>query len=247
MRAYDIGVGFETVNNIYIPCKISLTTHPHWLIVGGSGSGKSIFTQYALNSVLDTDIQLYIADFKGSGDYTALTANYAEFEACIELIEAFYEHYQIVKQQRTGEHLLLCIDEYAGCMVWLEGKDKKKAVEIKGKIAEILMQGRALAGGGSAWLWCICQRADSGYFSNGARENFMVSIGFSNLSKESKVMLGFHAEDIPDNYRPGTGKALLSADGQPLIVLQVPQIDKLRLKSLLQKKAARRNGAAVSE
>ena len=242
----SIEIGYEQVDGIYLPLTVSLSSHCHWLIVGGSGSGKSVFIQYVLNSVLDMPVELHIGDFKGSGDFSSLSPFYAEFEACIGLIEAFYARYQEIKLHKTGEHILLVFDEYAGFLVWLESKDKKKAAEIKGKIAEILMQGRALSGGGSAWFWCVCQRADSGYFSNGARENFMVSIGFSNLSKESKVMLGFHAEDIPEDYKPATGKALLSVDGRELTVLQVPKIDISRLKLLLTKKAARRTGSAGS-
>lgn len=241
---YELKLGFECVDGIYLPCHVDLSTHCHWLIVGGSGSGKSVFLQYALNGVLNMPVQLYFCDFKGSGDFSSLSPHYAEFEACTGLVEEFYNKYQEIKLNKTGEHILLVFDEYAGFLVWLESQDKKKAVEIKGKIAEILMQGRALSGGGSAWFWCVCQRADSGYFSNGARENFMVSIGFSNLSKESKVMMGFHVEEIPEDYAPATGKALLSVDGRVLTVLQVPQIDLPKLRLLLQKKAARRTGGA---
>lgn len=233
-------LGFSCVNDIFFPFNVDLKTHPHFLICGGSGSGKSVFLLYLLNQLLDTNIQLYIGDFKGSGDFATLSPKYAEFEQCIGLIEEFYDKYQFIKQNKTGEHILLIFDEYAGFLVWLESIDKKKATEIKGKIAEILMQGRALAGGGSAWFWCICQRADSNYFSNGARENFMCSIGFSRLSKESKTMLGFYVEDIPEDYEPCTGKALISVDGQPLSVLQVPQIDVSRLKRLLEIKAKRK-------
>ena len=242
----DINLGFKNIDNIYLPCYVNVLTHCHWLVVGGSGSGKTVFLEYVLNHMLDTSITLYIADFKGSGDLSAITPFYSEFDACIELIEDFYTKYQEIKLHKTGERILLIFDEYAGFMVWLESKDKKKATEIKGKIAEILMQGRALPGGGSAWFWCVCQRADSCYFSHGARENFMLSIGFSNLSKESKVMLGFHAEDIPTDYKPSTGRALLSVDGHDLTVLQVPRIDISRLKLLLAKKAAHRTGIAGS-
>lgn len=239
---FNVQLGFELIQGVFLPLNLNLKSHCHWLIVGGSGSGKTVFVEYVLNSLLNTSISLFIADFKGSGSFATLTSNYAEFEACIDLVEHFYDRYQYIKQNKTEEHILLIFDEYAGFLVWLESKDKKKAVEIKGKIAEILMQGRALSGGGSAWFWCVCQRADSGYFSNGARENFMVSIGFGNLSKESKIMLGFHADEIPEDYTPETGKALLSADGQALTILQVPKIDEKRLKLLLEKKAMRRAG-----
>ena len=110
-------------------------------------------------------------------------------------------------------------------------------------MAEILMQGRSLPGGGSAWFWCVCQRADSTYFSHGARDNYMVSIGMGRLSKESKGML-FPGEEIPEDYTPCTGRGLILEDGKNLRIFQVPQIDKTRLKRLLLKKAKQRAGEA---
>lgn len=200
---------------------------------------------YILSQLLNMPLKLYIGDFKGSGDFYGLTPQYAEFEAITELIEAFYDHYQNIKKKQTGEKILLIIDEYAGYITFLESNDKKKCTAIKGKIAEMLMQGRALRGGGSAWIWCVCQRCDSTYFDK-CRENFMLRIGFSNMSSESRRMMGFLTEDIPENYEPMTGKALLSVDGKPLRVLQVPKIDVIRLKKLLLIKAERRTGSASS-
>ncbi len=223
---------------VFIPLGISLEKSCHWLIVGGSGSGKSVLLLYALYGLSDSAIKIFIGDFKGSGDFIGLTSNYAEFDACVDLIEEFYTYYQDIKQNKTGEKILLVFDEYAGFLIWLEGQDKKKATEIKNKIAEILMQGRSLPGGGSAWLWCVCQRADSTYFSHGARDNYMVSIGMGRLSKESKSML-FPGEEIPEDYFPATGKGLILENGQELRIFQVPQIDKTRLKKLLLKKRNR--------
>jgi len=226
-----------------IPLDISLKSSCHWLIVGGSGSGKSVLLLYALNSVLNCHIRLFIADFKGSSDFVGLTSDYAEFEDCVDLIEKFYSCYQNIKQNKTGERILLIFDEYAGFLVWLEGHDKKKSIDIKNKVAEILMQGRSLPGGGSAWVWCVCQRADSTYFSHGARDNYMVSIGMGRLSKESKGML-FPGEEISDDYIPTTGKGLILEDGKELKIFQVPKIDKDRLKKLLLKKAGPGAGEA---
>ena len=229
-----------------LPITENLTQICHFLVCGGSGSGKSVFLLYVLFQLLDMPLGVFIGDFKGSGLFDGITPHYAEFEAITELIEAFYEQYQNIKKNQTGEKILLIIDEYAGYITFLESNDKKKCTAIKGKIAEILMQGRALRGGGSAWLWCVCQRCDSTYFEK-SRENFMLRVGFSNISSESKRMLGFLAEDIPENYKPMTGKALLSVDGKPsLRVLQVPKVDIVKLKKLLRIKAERRNSEAIS-
>lgn len=236
-----IKIGFEVTEfqGVFLPLEISLEKSCHWLITGGSGSGKSILLLYALNSLLNAPISLYIADYKGSGDFKGLTDKYAEFGDCVRLVEDFYSHYQNIKQNKTGERILLVFDEFPSFLIWLEGdKDKKKATEIKNKVSEILMTGRLLPGNGSAWLWCVCQRADSTYFSNGSRTNYMISIGMGRLSKESKGML-FPGEEIPEDYVPCTGRGLILEDGKPLRVFQVPQIDKVRLKKLLLRKAKR--------
>lgn len=241
-------IGFKLTESpgVFIPLVINLESTCHWLVVGGSGSGKTIFLLYALNSVLNTCIRLYVADFKGSGDFLQLTPNYAEFEDCEMLIRNFYQHYQKIKENKSGEKILLLFDEYAGFLIWLESQDKKKAADIKSMVAEILMQGRALPGGGSAWFWCVCQRADSAYFSHGARDNYMLIAALGRLSKESRGML-FSGEELPD-YTPGVGKGLISIAGKPVMAFQVPQINKIRLLQLLRHKAAdQRSGVAAKQ
>lgn len=232
-----VRVGFEIIKNVKgIRLEVNMKTACHWIICGGSGSGKSYFILYALNSILNDQIILYLADFKGSGDYIGLSDKYAEFGEITAFIEDFYSKYIEIKENQTGEHIMLIFDEYAGFLVWLEGNDKKKAAEIKNKISEILMLGRELPGGGSAWIWIVCQRADSTYFAHGARDNFMVSVGMGRLSKESKTML-FPGEDFPPQYSPETGCGVILEDGKPLRIFEVPNFDKKRVKSLLEKKS----------
>lgn len=240
-------IGFKIIcPGVFLPLDIDLNKACHWLIVGGSGSGKSVFLLYVLNSLITHRIGLFIADFKGSGDFIGLTSNYAQFEDCVDLIEKFYIRYQDIKHNKTGEKILLIFDELGGFMIWLESMDKKKANEIKGKMAEILMQGRELPGGGSAWLWSSLQRADNTYFSHGARDNYMIVIALGRISKESKGML-FSGEDIPD-YTPAVGRGLILQAGKPITIFQVPQIKKKYLMELLRHKAAdQRSGVAAKQ
>lgn len=235
----------EVAGSIYVPATIGLDKGQcHTLICGSSGSGKSVQVLYALNSVLNTNIELYIADFKGSGDFVGISDKYAEYDAIFDLIVDFYDEYQRIKEKKLNKKLLLVADEYAGAIIYLEGQDKARAKTIKSMIAEILMQGRELAGGGGAWIWTICQRADASYFNNGARDNYQVRVLFGKPSTESRQMMGFDKEDIPEDYAPARGRALCCIEGQELFVLQVPKIDKNRLKALLRKKASRRAGEA---
>lgn len=239
----EIRAGFIMVDGFYFPLTIDLETHPHWILNGGSGSGKSILLLYLLNSLLNYPLHLFICDPKGSGDFEGLSRHYACYDDCADLVEKVYERYRKIKTEKTGEKIVLLIDEYAAFILNLENKDKKRASSIKNKISELLMQGRHLPGNGSVAVWVVTQRADAEYFPKGARLNFMVSIGMGRLDPQSKAML-FPGEEIPE-YIPQRGTGLILADGEPLRVFQVPFIEVDRFKKFLKEKARRRNNGSV--
>lgn len=113
-----VKVGYEKVGEIRgIPLNVNMKVCCHWLIVGGSGSGKSCLVLYVLNAILTHSMPLYIADFKGSGDYIGLSKKTADFGNSVALIDEFYDRFQEIKRNQTGEHILLIIDEYAGMLV----------------------------------------------------------------------------------------------------------------------------------
>lgn len=233
IRAGEVGEA-----GLYVPLLIDLDKNPHWLITGGSGSGKTILVLYLLNSILNYRLELFVGDPKGSGNFRGITGNYAEYDECIELIETAYKRYLEIKRNRTGEKLLLLIDEYPSLVIRLEATDKKRAAGVKAMIAELLMQGRSLPGNGMVAVWLIAQRPDADYFPKGARLNFMVVIGMGRLDTQSKQML-FPGEEMPV-YRPMTGTGLILVDGQPLRILHVPQIETKRLTDHLQRKSQSR-------
>lgn len=243
----NICVGYLIVRpGVFVPLNVDLQKNCHWLCTGATSSGKTTMILYAyrgllkLNSSLDIPIQIYLADYKGSGDFVGLTGekNYAEFDGCLSLVQAFYEHYQKIKDNRTGEHILLIFDELPGFLLHLE---RKTASDVKRMLSEILMVGRILPGGGSAWLWTLCQRGDSEYFEHGARQNYLLTVCLNRVSKEVKSML-FSGEDFPENYQPNIGRGVILIDGRPLQVFQVPKFDKDKMVKLLRLEA-RKNGA----
>lgn len=242
----QIKVGVITDRGLNVPLVFSLETHGHCLVTGKSGSGKSVLLLYMLNSVLnDKEIGVYLGDPKNSGDFDGVTCHYATDGAVAELIEEVYEKYQEIKREKTGERILLLIDEYPSFILNLENQDKKRAGAIKNMIAELLMQGRALPGGGAVSVWLVAQRADADYFPKGARLNFMVAIGIGRLDTQSRLML-FPGEELPE-YEPTRGTGLILMDGKPIRVFRVPVIEKERLKKLLQEKARRRGGGAADQ
>lgn len=213
---------------------VDVGVNPHWLICGRSGSGKSKMLAYLLYSLLDyRDLTIFFCDPKGSGDFSGILPNYAEYDACTDLIEQAYKYYVKIKTHQTGERMILIIDEYPAYVLRLEGMDKKKAQEIKNMISEILMQGRALPGGGSAAIWILAQRADADYFPKGARLNFKVVVALGQLDTQSRTML-FPGEDLPD-YPIQQGLGVIWVDGQPIRVIKVPYLPS-EIKKVLDKK-----------
>lgn len=224
-----LNIGYVKLLDYYLddPVRftIDLEKSCHAVICGSSGTGKSYFMLYVIYYLIDKGINLYIADFKCSGDYIGITKNYSEAFECVDLIDKFYQHFMEIKEQKTGEKIMLICDEFGGLMNYISNIDKKKAQDLKNKVSQILMLGRELPQNGSAWIWIVLQRADSDYFSHGSRDNFMLAVGFGRLSKESKAML-FTGEEFPENYFPETGVAAVLEDGFPLRFLQVPKYNK---------------------
>ena len=236
---YKIKIGFERNEYGTFPIAVDLKKHCHWLVVGPTGSGKSVFLSYILTQILNlNDLKLYIADFKGSKDFAGITPDYAEYEDVTGLFNQFYDTFCESKRSKNGKKIIMVIDEYNS---WIGSLDKKQSADIKQKVAQVLQQGRSLPDGGAAWLICAMQRCDADNFTGGARDNFMVRIGLSNLSKESKMMLGFSADDIPsDYYKPQTGRGLIQTEGNNLKVFDVPKIEAERIQKLLQIKGNRK-------
>lgn len=236
----EIPIGF---NGRYknVPIKADLEKTGHICIVGGTGSGKSVCMLYILYQILKLPVAvtMYVGDFKKSGDYKGITKHFAEYEKVTDLIQNFYAEFEQTPEGNQ-EMKFLILDEYAGYILWLMQKDKKKCEEIKTIISNLLMLGRSR----HCYVICIQQRITAQLFPSGvgAIDNFQILIGLSRLTPDSRKSLfaGQHLENetFEKNYQPKTGQGLCLIDGQPLQALQVPYIrDKEQLKRLLRKMA----------
>lgn len=238
MKKVLINLGFDLRTRFPIQADIFRTGHI--CIVGGTGSGKSMAALYILYGILSLPykIQLYIGDFKKSGDYKGITPNFEEFEQVVGLIEKFYGIFEETEENSPAIKICL-IDEYAGFITWLTQKDKKKCEEIKGKISNLLMLGRSR----HCYVASIQQRISAQLFPSGigAIDNYQILIGLGRLSVDSRKSLfaGEHLDkDFEESYSPVCGQGLILIDGQPLRAVQIPYIsDKGRMTALLRKKA----------
>jgi len=208
---------------------LSIKSHCHALITGGSGAGKSRTILYLLGCQLQdtSEIEVYFCDFKKSEDFSFLKG-YKHYYSGNECYEGIMEYYNSFCEVREGgnakQRCVLIFDEFPAFINYLTMRDKqektKKASDALGAIAEILMLGRGTGKGYGVWI--VTQRADASLFANGARDNFMITVGLGRMSKEQKGML-FAGEDIPNKVFH-TGEGCILADGYPLQLVAYPKI-----------------------
>lgn len=225
--AYDRDTAYDV--QMKLPVESSIDSHPHALLTGSSGSGKSVALLFLLGKRLqaDPDTCIYVCDFKNSADFRFLAKSsypyYFAGDDSFRGITKFYERFNAARQSgETGRRFLLVFDEYPAFISRLQMQDKqektKKAGEVLNMVSEILMLGRGIGFG----VWIVTQRADASLFSGGSRDNFMVLLALGRLSREQKGML-FSGEELPDRvYQPGEGVILL--DGREVKEVKIPWI-----------------------
>lgn len=238
MGQWSVMLGFDA--EYRIPIFVDFFKTGHLCVVGGTGSGKSIAVLYFLYKLFDLSLplELYIGDFKKSGDYAGLSPNFAEFDTVVDLIDQFYNIVESTPEGYDGLKILI-LDEYASFSIWLAQQDKKRSDAIKIKIANLLMMGRSK----HCFIWSVQQRISASLYPTGvgAIDNFQICIGLGRLSPDSRKSL--FAGEWADNtlfmqsYQPKTGQGLILIDGQSIRPFAVPYIsDKNRLITVCKKK-----------
>lgn len=222
--------GYVKKGDSILPLVINAETHCHALITGSSGSGKSYTLLYLVGCLLQAypEIEMYFCDFKNSQDFTFFkdSPHYYSGNDSYSGVMEFYEKFCSARSEvKMDRRHILIFDEYPAFINYLTMKDKqeksKKAGDVLGAIAEVLMLGRGLGYG----TWIITQRADATLFANGARDNFMIIIGLGRMSREQKGMI-FAGEDLPEKiYHQGEG--CLLADGYPIQEYICPKISNI--------------------
>lgn len=209
--------------NEKIGLSVSVESHPHMIVTGASGSGKSNAITWLLSQYIQTvPANVSICDFKGGSEWNFLQnqPQYYGQNNCIEGIRKYYKEFKQAKDTDEIYHLLV-IDEYPAFISYLNTQDKlnktKICLEIQSMIFEILALGRSM----KYAIWIISQRPDANLFINGSRDNFMITIALGNISKEHKNML-FTGYDIPEKNIYSAGEGIAYIDGIGVVEVKYP-------------------------
>lgn len=220
-----LGYDFEVWQNYGLKqtLEVDLRSHEHLLLTGASGSGKSYALKWIIANLLQENVDLMFCNFKRSADFQFLEGyfRYFTFLDCARGLQEFYSNF---KQAQGGEagfsgrYHILVFDEFPAFVMSTTMSDKKVAEQYKLMISEILMLGRSYGFG----VWLVMQRPDSTFLTNGARDNFHVTVSLGNLSKEAMRML-YSGEELPDRvYKVGEGVCWI--DGTGLREIKFPKI-----------------------
>mgnify|MGYP003289011031 CR=1 FL=1 len=234
-HADELLIGFryrEWKENKALPVRISLKTHPHLLLSGSSGSGKSYaLTMYIFQFMYKcAQYDIWLGDFKNSGRYEFVkkvqNAYYAVGNGVEVMVDDYYQLFCDVRDgiKTISKNQILILDEYMAWMQMLEMTDKKKEDKYKNIIGTLLMMGRDVKGV-TFGVIIVVQRPDAVLFPKGARDNFMTAVALGTLSAEAKTMLTDQTGSIPATvYGRGEGVARIDGSDEPVTEIMIPKI-----------------------
>ncbi|MEG0408804.1 MAG: FtsK/SpoIIIE domain-containing protein [Bacilli bacterium] len=184
------------------------TEYPHALIVGDTGSGKSVYVRYILNGL-----------FKGGHDVWCIDGKVIDYSVC----KTFFEHYEpnqankepILKLIRKFDWqmrkryedmaklgitsyldsdelkpVFLLIDEYLVLVEQFESKANSKTEISERKELENLIKNITLLGRACGYILILTmQRADAKYIGGAIRDNFLLRVALGDASSESYRMM----------------------------------------------------------
>lgn len=219
------------------PIEIDITkrTNSHILIAGMSGSGKSYAEQeiFARFVSANAECEVFFADYKQDDSFSYLRncSRYFGYRKTVEALEIVYGRLQ--KRQagkdNTKNPIMLVWDEYVANMLALLNEDKKYAIALMNKVAEILMLGRSL----SVRIVTSCQRPDASVFPSGSRLNYGVVLILGAFNRSVyEMLMPDHIDRIEEkDFQRGEGTLLLQ--GAELHFVKIPTVqDENRMKEL---------------
>lgn len=226
--AYQLGI------RLGVQWTPSPTAPVHTLVVGPSGTGKTVFSSsIAARCALHVpDTKIWIASYKDDDFFQFCKgvegARYRYFNESVEAIRDFYD----ILQARLGGDLdrsfrLLWVDEVATMLKCLP---KSEGTFVRDAISAVLQTGRSL----NCQILVSALRGDSEFFNNGSRESFG-NIWFlgPHISKEAAAMFGVDRATLPP-VKGRAGYYIVNGNSEAIRPIQCPIIrDTTKLKAAL--------------
>ena len=234
-----------------------LDKFPHHLIVGQSGSGKSVFLNQVMASVLyniEAFEKVYLVDLKGGVEL----AKYAPLHETLELVDDYdalpgiaAQIYQTLKNRLAimresgtttydGSHILFIVDEYAQINQFepVTKEEKENHKQLLSYLNRISQLGRAAR----VTIWAQLQKATVDNISASFRNNLQTKICFKVHSNSDAATVFGNTEDLPGVSSIGgfknlaKGRFILSDDvsGEVFYMQAAMMDDKTPLARLVQ-------------
>lgn len=225
---YDLdkwnGYGIKT------PIDIDLfkCTNSHAIVCGMSGSGKSYLEHQLISRLALAERQhrgeYYFADYKADDTFSYLKGceRFCTYDDTLKLIDLV--HSRLIARQSGLEScktpVTLILDEYMALVLNLMSVDKKRAIEVTGKISQTLLIGRSL----SVRIWIFCQRPDALAFPAGSRLNFGIVCVLGGAARSIYEMLIPDFIDKVKDRQFDRGEGVVLLQGADLRFIKVPTV-----------------------
>ena len=175
--------------------------HPHCLVAGGTGSGKTLILFQIILSALEIQGDIAIIDAKRSdlfnvGEQYFPTSTVSETAQIIELLKKYTQIMDDRYTQFLSSEIMIgasikdldlhpvfiIFDEVSAAMIGAEPKEKK---EIMKYLTQLILKGRQAG----INLILATQRPDADVISANLRDQLSVRIALGNLSPDGKKMM----------------------------------------------------------
>lgn len=202
---------------------------PHLLIAGPTGGGKSVCAQLIVRQLLQMGQNVSFCDFKAGGDWQGISAKYAEYNACDDLLNDFYSKFAAALEagKPDGHHRFLVFDEFSSYALSKDAKDFKA---LMAKVGQLALMGRSYG----YHLIFISQQFSAKVIDTGIREQFGVRLYMgATISTESAGML-FPGAEIDRGHHLPKYTGYIATPEKELDTILVPKVDPTALKAQLE-------------